>query len=118
MLILGSSSKARYKLLVDVGLKPDKCMSPEIDETQRRFEMPSCYVKRMATEKANSLVSNKEDLLITADTIVVRNRIVFHKTSNREIARTYLNSLSGKRHVVFTAFSIKYKNKIHEGSLT
>ena len=40
-------------------------------------------VKRMATEKANSLVSNKEDLLITADTIVVRNRIVFHKFYSR-----------------------------------
>ena len=112
MLILGSSSVARYDLLVTAGLKPNKVLAPNINETQRKSESPTDYVERMATEKAMSLNAKEEDILITADTVVVSNRKVLHKTSEREIAKNYLRSLSGKRHQVFTAVAIKDQNDI------
>ena len=112
MLILGSSSVARYDLLVAAGLKPGKVIAPNIDETQRNSESPIDYVRRMAINKADSIDTRITDLLITADTVVVANRKILHKTSERAIAKTYLKSLSGRRHKVFTAVAIKHQNKI------
>ena len=112
MFILGSSSVARYDLLVAAGLMPDKVVVPNINEAQRKSESPTDYVRRMAIEKVTSLKTRAEDILLTADTVVVSNRVVLHKTSEREIARNYIKSLSGKRHRVFTAVAIKEQNNI------
>ena len=112
MLILGSSSSARYELLVAAGLKPSKVLAPEIDESQNNLESPIDYVKRVANEKAISLNSKPDDLLITADTVVVSNRQVLHKTAEKKIARKHLETLSGKRHRVFTAVAIKHRDKL------
>lgn len=112
MLVLGSSSVARRDLLVAAGLTPTRVLAPNIDETQNPLESPTDYVRRIATEKANSLNTLPAEILITADTVVVNNRKVLHKTSDQEIAKNYLKSLSGKRHKVFTAIAIKHQKKI------
>ena len=50
--ILASSSRQRYALLEQIGYLPELTEAADIDETPRRFEKPSAYVKRMALEKA------------------------------------------------------------------
>ena len=115
MLILGSGSEARRTLLTSAGIIPEQILVPDIDESSMHKELPSKYVKRMATEKSNSLIVAADDVLITADTIVVVGKSVLHKTDERIEAKRYLSLLSGRTHFVLTAFNIRHQNKNHMG---
>ena len=112
LLILGSGSVARKKLLSSVGLVPDKVEPPEVDESLIPNESPQNYVKRIAKEKANALSFGKQSYLITADTIVTVGRRLLIKTSSEKKALEYLKLLSGRRHSVFTAFCVKHNDII------
>ena len=112
VLILGSGSIARKELLESVGLAPNYIAIPEIDESQKLNERPRDYVKRMAKEKAAAISSDRKSFLLTADTIVTVGRHVLCKTFDESKAQEYLRKLSGRRHMVFTAFCIKYDGLI------
>ena len=112
LLILGSSSVARRELLSSIGLFPSKIEKPDINESLKPGEKPISYVKRMAKEKANAIFSQDRSYLITADTIVVAGPRVLLKTSDKKIATNYLQLLSGRRHVVFTAFCVKHNGQV------
>ena len=113
MLILGSGSNARKELLNSVGIVPDRVENPEIDESPRVNENPRHYVKRIAIEKANSIGSEKQSYLITADTIVTVGKRLLIKTSDKERVEEYLSLLSGRRHSVYTAFCVKHSGLIN-----
>ena len=113
MLILGSGSSARKELLNSVGLVPDRVESPNVDESPKANESPRHYVKRIATSKANSIFSEKQSYLITADTIVTVGKRLLMKTSDETRAEEYLKLLSGRRHSVYTAFCVKHRGLIH-----
>ena len=113
LLILGSGSIARKELLSSVGLCPDKVEIPDVDESLKSNESPRCYVKRIATQKANAITSEKQAYLITADTIVTVGKRVLMKTSDETRAEEYLRLLSGRRHSVFTAFCVKHNGVIN-----
>ncbi len=112
MLILGSGSSARRELLNSVGIVPDKVEIPNVDESLRVNENPRHYVKRIAIEKANSIISEKKSYLITADTIVTVGKRLLMKTYEKERVEEYLNLLSGRRHSVYTAFCVKHSGLI------
>lgn len=111
-LILGSGSSARKELLNSVGLPPYKIKVPHVDESIKANEDPRQYVKRIAIEKANSIFSEQQSYLITADTIVTVGRRHLAKTSNQKRVQEYLNMLSGRRHSVYTAFCVKHGGSI------
>ena len=113
VLILGSSSSARKELLISAGLFPDKIEIPSVDESVKVNETPRDYVKRIAKEKANSISTNDKSYLITADTIVTRGQQILLKTSDEATAVGYLNDLSGRRHIVFTAFCVKHNGIVN-----
>ena len=113
MLILGSGSIARKELLNSVGLVPDRVETPDVDESPKANENPRHYAKRIATNKANSIFSEKQSYLITADTIVTVGKRLLMKTSDEARAKEYLNLLSGRRHSVYTAFCVKHRGLIH-----
>ena len=110
--ILGSGSLARKELLASVGITPYKIVIPDIDENLRYNESPGSYVKRIAKEKAESIHVDPRSFLVTADTIVTVGRRIYPKTSDELTALHYLNTLSGRRHKVFTAFCVKHDNSI------
>ena len=112
MLVLGSGSVARKELLSSVGLIPDKVEIPDIDESLKLNERPQNYVKRIATEKADAIYSERRSYLITADTIVTVGRRLLMKTSDKKRAEEYLRLLSGRRHSVFTAFCVKHNGLV------
>ena len=113
MLTLGSGSSARKELLNSVGLVPDRVESPNVDESPKANESPRHYVKRIAASKANSIFSEKQSYLITADTIVTVGKRLLMKTSDETRAEEYLKLLSGRRHSVYTAFCVKHRGLIH-----
>ena len=112
-LILGSGSSARKELLNSVGIVPERVEIPDVDESLKANEDPRHYVKRIAIEKANSIVSEQQSYLITADTIVTVGKRLLMKTSDQKRAKEYLNLLSGRRHSVYTAFCVKHSGSIN-----
>ena len=104
---MGSSSDARRKLLLSVGLNPLTVVSPKIDESSFPNELPVDYVKRMALGKCRAIKLQKDHCLITADTIVSVGRRILHKTNDKVIAKQSLLLLNGRRHNVYTSFCIK-----------
>ena len=111
-LILGSGSSARKKLLVSVGIAPNKIEIPDVDESLKPNESPRHYVSRVARLKATAISCDKQSYLITADTAVSVGKRVLAKTSNEIRAEEYLRLLSGRRHTVFTAFCVKHNDLI------
>lgn len=114
MLILASASKARLELLESVGIKPDKILNTNIDETPKKSEKPLDYVSRIALEKNKSVKKKKVEIVLTADTAVALGRRILQKPNNEEEALYFLNLLSGRRHKVYTSICIFYKEKYYQ----
>ncbi len=86
-----------------VGLRPCKTLSADIDEMPLKGELPKPYVIRMATEKAKSLTPLAKGVpLLTADTVVAVGRRILGKPKNKAEAEAYLRLLSGRRHSVMS----------------
>jgi septum formation protein len=101
-LILASSSPRRLMLLKQIGIVPDQVVSPDIDETPHRDELPRPYAMRMARAKA-AAVESSDHLVLAADTVVSAGRRILPKADSAEHVRACLNLLSGRRHRVMTA---------------
>ncbi len=105
--ILASSSPRRIELLQKIGVTPDFIISPNLDETPKKFEDPTAYVKRIALEKAISIFKEHTDsLVLSADTIVLKGRRILGKAKNEKEAYDMISLLSGSRHKVLTAFCV------------
>ena len=91
MLILASASKARLELLESVGIKPDKILNTNIDETPKKSEKPLNYVSRIALEKNKSVKKKKIEIVLTADTVVALGRRILQKPNDEEEALYFLN---------------------------
>jgi len=103
---LASKSPRRRKLLKQLGIK-FKSFSVNSIEEFFDGEHPVECVKRIAFEKmelAKKKVNN--GIIITADTIVVLDKIVLGKPQNEKDAIKILSMLSGKKHTVFTGFCV------------
>ena len=109
--ILASSSKRRLELLNQIGVKPDLILSPNIDEDIFSKELPRSYVKRMSLEK-NKVFQQEysQSIILTADTVVSVGRRILPKTMDKNIAKECLNLISGRRHKVFTSFTLHTPN--------
>ncbi len=103
---LASKSPRRRKLLKQLNLK-FKSFSINMDETINKNEKPFKAVTRLSKEKLNLAKTKiKTGIIITADTIVVLNKTILGKPVNKKDAFRILKYLSGKTHVVYTAYSI------------
>jgi septum formation protein len=89
-------------LLQQIGIVPDRVVSPDIDETPARDELPRPYAERMAAAKA-AAVRSADHLVLAADTVVAAGRRILPKAGNAGDVRTCLTLLSGRRHRVMTA---------------
>jgi septum formation protein len=112
-LVLASASPRRLALLAQIGIVPDRVVSPEIDETPRRFELPREYVRRVAHAKAAAVVEN-DACVLAADTVVAAGRRILPKAETQEQARACLELLSGRRHRVLTAVVLAGRGRTSE----
>lgn len=106
-LILGSASPRRRELLAQVGIVADEIRPPEIDETPHHAELPRPYCIRMAREKALAVAAEPDDIVLCADTTVALGRRILGKPENAAEAADFLRKLSGRRHRVITAISVR-----------
>lgn len=111
-LILGSGSPRRLDLLAQIGVVPHAIRPPDIDEDPAKAELPRDYVNRIAREKAEASVIAPDEIVLCADTSVAVGRRILGKPTNADEARAFLSLLSGRRHKVITALSVKRGDRI------
>jgi len=112
--ILGSGSPRRLELLAQLGIVPDAVRPPDIDETPAKNELPRSYCCRIAREKALAVQAAPEDIVLCADTTVALGRRILGKPADAAEAATFLLALSGRRHRVITAMSVRKGDQIWE----
>lgn len=103
-IVLASNSPRRKELLSGLGLKFEVKVLPDVDESYPKNLLPEEVPIYIASKKANANRVNmaNNDLLITADTVVICNGKILGKPKNAAEAYEILNFLSGKVHQVVT----------------
>jgi septum formation protein len=109
-IVLGSKSPRRKELLGSLGLNFE-IIDPAIVEQKRTGELPLDYVVRNASAKglevARRVGPNQAALVISADTIVSVGPEIYEKPNDAAHHKTMLEQLSGIKHMVTTAVSIR-----------
>jgi septum formation protein len=106
---LASASPRRAALLAQAGIVPAAILSPEIDESVRKGELPRIHALRLAAEKARAARdrwNGGEAYILAADTVVGCGRRILPKAETDDQVRECLALLSGRRHQVLTAVSL------------
>lgn len=108
-IILGSASPRRRELLNGLGLHFDieynGDVSEEFDSNEDPFLIPLLLSQKKANHFHRSLMDN--EILITADTLVICDGIILGKPAGRDEAFKMLRELSGKSHFVVTGVTLK-----------
>ena len=105
-IILASSSPRRKEILQNANIKFEVKTS-DIDETVLDGEMPISLVLRLALEKGMEISNNHpQELIISADTIVVCDNQILGKPLDENDAIKMLTKLSARTHQVITGISL------------
>lgn len=105
-LILASQSPRRKLLLTQIGLKFSVRVSA-VREDVLDHEAPEENAKRIALSKALEVSKQlKRGIVIGADTIVVLGNQILSKPRTKAEAKKMLRRLSGRAHIVYTAFAL------------
>ena len=113
-LILASNSPRRRELLAGLGLDFEVRVIKDIDETyplDLPVEQIPVYISSQKA-KAYQESTRDDELVITADTVVIVGKNVLGKPHNREEACDMLRMISGRTHQVITGVCLS-SNKIH-----
>jgi septum formation protein len=113
--ILASASPRRRELLKATGIEY---------HLAEKFECEECYPRSLATEDVAAYLSQLKshaypnalgynDILITADTVVVLNGRVLGKPKDEAEARAMLSELSDSEHAVITGVTLRSADREH-----
>ena len=112
-IILASNSPRRKELLAGLGVKFDVRLIDDIDETYpgdiESHDVAEYIAKKKADAYKQSIASN--ELIITADTIVILDDEIFGKPLNADDAYNMLQKLSGRTHQVITGVCLLTKTE-------
>lgn len=103
-IVLASNSPRRRELLAGLGIEFEVRVLPDIDESYPA-DLPVMQIAEyIAHEKASAylLTMKDNDLVITADTVVIIGNEVLGKPKDEEDAKRMLRLISGKTHQVVT----------------
>ncbi len=113
-LILASNSPRRRELLAGLGLDFEVRVIKDIDETyplDLSVEQIPVYISSQKAKAYQESIRDDE-LVITADTVVIVGKNVLGKPHDREEACDMLRMISGRTHQVITGVCLT-SNKIH-----
>ena len=118
--LLASNSPRRKELLQGIDIDFEIKVLPDIDESYPANLPVEKVAEFIAEKKASSYINNlKEDeLLITADTVVILDGVIFGKPNNKEDAKEMLSALSGKAHRVVSGVCLATLKKQISFSVT
>ena len=112
--VLASSSPRRKELMKEISEVFSIDVS-NVDETVDESLSPIDAVKTIALRKGEAVrVRHLNEVVISADTIVVVNNMIIGKPVDEIDAVRILKLLSDRTHIVYTAYCIFYKDKFIE----
>jgi septum formation protein len=111
-ILLGSNSPRRKELLQNLGFDFEvvSINCDEIFPDNLEVKNIASYLSELKANAYRNL--EKNEILLTADTVVTFEGKVLGKPKNREEAIEMLSHLSGKTHQVYTGISFKNTEKI------
>jgi len=111
-IILGSASPRRKELLKSLGIDFEIRIS-NTDENYPLHLSPEKVTEFLAVQKSENLSTalKANEILITADTIVVKGDRNLNKPKDNLEAKEMLQFLSGDKHKVITSVCLSSKNK-------
>jgi septum formation protein len=105
-LVLASASPRRYELLTSLGLRV-RIVPSDIDEGDRPGYGPRELAAFHAAGKARAVSAREpSELIVAADTVVDLDGTSLHKPVDATDAARMLAALSGREHVVHTAYVV------------
>jgi len=119
-IILGSASPRRQELLKSLGIDFEIRVS-DLKEKYPKNLKEKEISEFLATQKSEHLSKTlkAEDILITADTIVVKGDRVLNKPKDKLEAKEMLEFLSGDEHLVITSVCLRdQQNQVVFSSVT
>lgn len=116
-LILSSNSPRRRELLAGLDIPFEIRIVEGIDESYPDTLKTDEIAEFIAQKKAAAYQIGHDEVLITADTIVVLDDQVLGKPVDAEDAKDMLRKLSGKTHQVITGVCLKDYDKQHHFSV-
>ena len=112
MLILASKSPRRKEILEMAGID-FLVISKEVEEDIEKSN-PTLYVEKTAQKKALAVFEDfKDDIILSADTIVTIDNLILEKPKNIDDARQMIKLISGRKHKVITGVCLGTSNS-HE----
>ncbi len=101
-IILASNSPRRKELLSGLGFDFEVRVLKGVDESYPE-DLEACKVPEyIAREKARAYSIGDDEIVITADTVVVVDDVILGKPHNRDEAHRMLRMISGRKHSVVT----------------
>ena len=116
-LILSSNSPRRKELLAGLDIPFEVRVIEDIDESYPDTLPTGEIAEYIAQKKAAAYEVGNDEVLITADTIVVLDDQILGKPADAEEAKQMLHSLSGKTHHVITGVCLKSCDQQHHFSV-
>jgi len=118
-IILASNSPRRRELLVGIDVDFTVRVIPDIDETYPA-ELPKLDIAEFISRKKAAVYRQQmspDELIITADTVVVLGSKVMGKPSDKADACQMLRELSGQTHQVVTGVTLSTVERQHSFSV-
>ncbi len=116
-IILASNSPRRRELLGGLGLDFEVKVIKGVEETYPANLPKKDVASYIAVEKATAYTPADDELIITADTIVIVGDEILGKPHDADDACRMLRLLSGKTHQVVTGVCITTKTQQHHFSV-
>ena len=111
MIILASKSPRRKQLLSMMGLE-FTVQTADIDETMDPSQTPAHEVAAVSARKAEKIAAqHPQDVIVSADTIVVIDGKILGKPKDEQDAARMLRLLSGGTHTVYTGLTVHANGK-------
>lgn len=110
-IILASKSPRRQQLLRQLGVT-FTVQTADIDETMFPGRKPEAEVARVSAMKARAVRCAQDDIVISADTIVVVDDTILGKPKDEADAARMLRLLSGRAHTVMTGLSVRRGDEV------
>lgn len=110
-LILASGSPRRQYLMKEAGFQFE--IRPSYADESFPVSMPVQFVPSYLAEKKAKTLQDQitDEVVITADTVVILGGEIMNKPANRDEAVLMLNRLSGNSHMVITGVCLLDKSK-------
>ncbi len=109
IIILASQSTRRQDLLDDLGITFKVIVKP-IKEKFPLEMQPHLIAEYLAKMKSSVFNPKKNEIIITADTVVIHKNNILNKPKNIKEAKEILSNLSASYHEVVTGVYISQKN--------